>query len=195
MPQVARRRSRLKRLAGPQTAAEARLCQGCRAGLSRAELKPVSRGNPLLRVGPGGTLPRCVRSPSCPEAPGADMREFTDHSGGCSQQAFRRPGLRYGTFHARIGPNRCKSGVKNDITAAQVRAARALIGWNRERLAAASGSAVRTLVRLEAGTTAPHATTAAAIRTALEAAGVEFIAENGGGPGVRLRKTASEQST
>ena len=34
----------------------------------------------------------------------------------------------------------------------------------------------------------PRAATVAAIRAALETAGVEFIAENGGGPGVRLRK-------
>jgi hypothetical protein len=33
-----------------------------------------------------------------------------------------------------------------------------------------------------------HRTTLAALKTALEAAGVEFIEENGGGPGVRLRK-------
>ncbi len=46
---------------------------------------------------------------------------------------------------------------------------------------------MRTLLRLEAGTTVPRASTVAAIRTALEAAGVEFIPQNGGGPGVRLR--------
>jgi hypothetical protein len=34
----------------------------------------------------------------------------------------------------------------------------------------------------------PHASTLAAIISALESAGVEFIAENGGGPGVRLRR-------
>ena len=32
-----------------------------------------------------------------------------------------------------------------------------------------------------------------AVRRALEAAGVEFINENGGGPGVRLRKQASDE--
>jgi hypothetical protein len=32
-----------------------------------------------------------------------------------------------------------------------------------------------------------------AVRRALESAGVEFIDENGGGPGVRLRKTPHEQ--
>jgi hypothetical protein len=40
----------------------------------------------------------------------------------------------------------------------------------------------------ELGNTIPRRTTLAAIRAALEAAGVEFIAENGGGAGVRLRK-------
>lgn len=38
------------------------------------------------------------------------------------------------------------------------------------------------------GLTAPSADTIAALRKALEAAGVDFIAENGGGAGVRLRK-------
>jgi len=35
---------------------------------------------------------------------------------------------------------------------------------------------------------AAHGSTIASLRKALEAAGVEFIDENGGGPGVRLRK-------
>jgi len=35
---------------------------------------------------------------------------------------------------------------------------------------------------------AAHMSTVAALRKALEAAGVEFIDENGGGPGVRLRE-------
>jgi hypothetical protein len=34
----------------------------------------------------------------------------------------------------------------------------------------------------------------AAIRAALEAAGVEFIDENGGGPGVRLQKPSKSKS-
>lgn len=40
-----------------------------------------------------------------------------------------------------------------------------------------------------------HKTTVAAIRSALEAAGVEFIAENGGGPGVRLRKGLADSAS
>jgi transcriptional regulator with XRE-family HTH domain len=74
-----------------------------------------------------------------------------------------------------------------DITSGQLRAARALLGWNLERLSAACGLPVRTLGRFEREETTPRASTLSAIRAALEAAGVEFIAENGGGAGVRLR--------
>jgi len=45
-----------------------------------------------------------------------------------------------------------------------------------------------TIRQLEAGIHAPRRSTIDVVRRALEAAGVEFIAENGGGPGVRLRK-------
>jgi transcriptional regulator with XRE-family HTH domain len=69
-----------------------------------------------------------------------------------------------------------------------MRAARSLIGWTREQLAEAAGATTRNLARIEAGETKPFPRTLAAIRSALEAAGVEFIAENGGGAGVRLRK-------
>ncbi len=78
--------------------------------------------------------------------------------------------------------------MKADITGAQIRAARALVDWSREVLAESCGATVRTLARIEAAETIPRGRTLAAIRTALEAAGVEFIAENGGGAGVRLRR-------
>jgi predicted transcriptional regulator len=63
-----------------------------------------------------------------------------------------------------------------------------MIGWTREDLADASGATTRNLARIEAGEIKPRPRTVAAIRSALEAAGVEFIPENGGGAGVRLRK-------
>ena len=44
-----------------------------------------------------------------------------------------------------------------------------------------------TVIRLEAGETL-KASIIAKVRAALEAAGVEFIPENGGGPSVQLRK-------
>jgi transcriptional regulator with XRE-family HTH domain len=81
----------------------------------------------------------------------------------------------------------CKLNVmKKDMHPAQLRAARALAGWSREHLAEAAGTTERTIARIEAGETAPRGTTVAAIRAALEAAGVEFT--NGDAPGVRLRK-------
>ena len=76
----------------------------------------------------------------------------------------------------------------HDITSGQVRAGRALLHWTLEQLGAAAGLPTRTLIRLENETVRPRASTVAAIRAALEAAGVEFIPENGGGAGVRLRK-------
>lgn len=81
--------------------------------------------------------------------------------------------------------------MKDAISAAQSRAARGLLGWSREQLAHASGVPGRTVADFELGNTTSRVRTVAAIRAALEAAGVEFIAENGGGPGVRLRKAVA----
>lgn len=78
--------------------------------------------------------------------------------------------------------------IKNDIIPAQIRAGRALIGLTQDDLASASGLPKRTIARIELAKVSPRQSTIDAIRTALEAAGVEFIAENGGGAGVRLRR-------
>jgi transcriptional regulator with XRE-family HTH domain len=76
-----------------------------------------------------------------------------------------------------------------NITADQLRAARAIRGLSQADLAEATGVSSMTIKRAEgSGKPYPAAETIAAIRTALEAAGVEFIDENGGGAGVRLRK-------
>lgn len=76
------------------------------------------------------------------------------------------------------------------VSIRQVKAARALLDWSQSDLANQSGVSDPTIKRLEAadGDLGGRQTTVEAIRTALENAGVEFIAENGGGPGVRLRK-------
>ena len=76
------------------------------------------------------------------------------------------------------------------LTSAQIRAARSLIRWTADELAAASALSVATVRRAELKESETALTTAndLAIRRALELAGVEFIDENGGGPGVRLRK-------
>lgn len=72
--------------------------------------------------------------------------------------------------------------------ASQIRAARALLGASQEELAKVVGTSTKTIRRAEAGEGKVAKETLAAIRAALEAAGVEFIAENGGGPGVRLMR-------
>lgn len=74
-----------------------------------------------------------------------------------------------------------------DITPPQLRAARALVDWSREELANRADTTARTIARIEAGETAPRQSTLETIRTALETAGVQFIPENGGGAGVRLK--------
>jgi transcriptional regulator with XRE-family HTH domain len=74
------------------------------------------------------------------------------------------------------------------VTPAQCRAARGLIGWNQQELAQQAGVGIVTVHQLEAGVSQPRRATLEVIRRALESAGVEFIDENGGGPGVRLRK-------
>ena len=74
------------------------------------------------------------------------------------------------------------------MTPAQCRAARATVSISQDELAAQSGVAKATIAAFELGQRQPYARTIAAIRDALEAAGVEFIPENGGGAGVRLKK-------
>jgi hypothetical protein len=70
-----------------------------------------------------------------------------------------------------------------------MRSARALIRWSAADLARASSVGLTTIRRaeLKEGETSMTTANNLAVRRALEAAGVEFIGENGGGPGVRLR--------
>ncbi|WP_173514228.1 helix-turn-helix domain-containing protein [Sinorhizobium psoraleae] len=83
-----------------------------------------------------------------------------------------------------------KSYDANEITGAQIRAARALIRWSAKELAKAAGIGVATVSRAEVedGTTSLTSANLKAIRLALETAGLEFIPENGGGVGVRFKK-------
>lgn len=85
--------------------------------------------------------------------------------------------------------------TKISITPAQARAARALIGWSQDELVEFSGIPKSTIVRFEASIGTPRHSTIAAIQAALEAAGVEFIFENGGGAGVRLKKEVPPDSS
>jgi hypothetical protein len=74
------------------------------------------------------------------------------------------------------------------ITPEQMLAARALLRWTRDDLAAKSGVAAITTLGFELRRTDPKVSTVQKWRRALEAAGCQFIDEDAaGGVGVRLR--------
>jgi transcriptional regulator with XRE-family HTH domain len=74
------------------------------------------------------------------------------------------------------------------INSVQCKMARVALGWSAATLAKSAQVGVATINRFEAGSGTPIPVTLAAIQRALETAGVEFIPENGGGAGVRLKK-------
>ncbi len=76
------------------------------------------------------------------------------------------------------------------LTSEQLRAARAILRLEQKGLSEASTVSLATIKRLESipGQLNANRPTIAALQRALESAGVEFIDENGGGAGVRLRK-------
>jgi transcriptional regulator with XRE-family HTH domain len=69
----------------------------------------------------------------------------------------------------------------------QLKMARAAAGWGVRELAKEAGVTANTVTRIENGADAKQSTMDR-LQHALEAVGIEFIQENGGGPGVRLRK-------
>ncbi len=79
---------------------------------------------------------------------------------------------------------------KLQLSGRQVSAARALLGMAQSDLAEAAGVSIATMRRMEAseGPIFGRWQNVEGVRSALEAAGVIFLAENGEGPGVRLRK-------
>jgi hypothetical protein len=103
----------------------------------------------------------------------SDSLEFNDH---------------YGMKHITMADKVNKA--PKPLTSAQMRAARGLLRWSAEDLARETALSVTTIRRAEL-TEEKTSMTAAndlAVRRALEGAGVQFIDENGGGPGVRLRE-------
>ena len=83
------------------------------------------------------------------------------------------------------------------LTSGQIRAARAFLRWRAEDLARELAVGVATIRRAELADneTSMTAPNDLSIRRALEAAGIEFLDENGGGPGVRLRKRQRSKKT
>jgi len=74
------------------------------------------------------------------------------------------------------------------ISPAQCRAARGLLDWSQQELADKAQVGVVTVRLLEAGSDRPRRSTLEVVRRCLEAGGVEFIDENGGGAGARFRE-------
>jgi transcriptional regulator with XRE-family HTH domain len=79
------------------------------------------------------------------------------------------------------------------VTPAQCRAARGLLAWSQQELAQRARVGIVTIHQLETGLSHPRHATLDVIQRAFESAGVEFIDENGGGPGVRLRKRQKQK--
>ena len=86
--------------------------------------------------------------------------------------------------------------MAKSLTSAQIRAARALVRWSAEDLAREAALGLATIRRAENADDETSLTRAndLAVRRALESAGVEFIDENGGAAGVRLKKPPKKRT-
>lgn len=73
------------------------------------------------------------------------------------------------------------------ITARQIRAARALLGWSQQQLADKAIVSLNALARLETGNVDSRVSTLNAIQKSLTKAGIEFLDADQKGEGVRLR--------
>lgn len=77
------------------------------------------------------------------------------------------------------------------ISAKQMKAARIFLDLDQKHVAEMTGLSTQTIHRMEnLGTGRSSAENVEKVRKALEGAGIEFLPENGGGSGVRLRKSA-----
>ena len=79
--------------------------------------------------------------------------------------------------------------IKNvEISPAQCRAGRALLDMTQSQLAELAKLGLSTVVDFEKGRRQVSQAAVETIQSALQRAGIDFIEENGGGPGLRLRK-------
>jgi transcriptional regulator with XRE-family HTH domain len=81
------------------------------------------------------------------------------------------------------------------ITASQCRAARGLLDWTQQQLADAARIGVATVRLFESEAAETRHATLAVVKRAFELAGIEFIDENGGGPGLGLKKRQQKKKT
>jgi predicted transcriptional regulator len=100
-------------------------------------------------------------------------------------EIVRRKNIQH--FMLNIILNKMSIGIRHSITSGQCRAARALLNINQPELAEAAGLGLSTIVDFEKSRRDVSRAAVHAMQKALEKAGIQFIAKNGGGPGVRLR--------
>lgn len=81
------------------------------------------------------------------------------------------------------------SARDHEISAEQLRAARAWLKWTHAELAQRSGVSTRTIERFELDLSVPHTRTLNSLRKALEEAGIEFVFENARPYGIRGRNS------
>jgi transcriptional regulator with XRE-family HTH domain len=115
------------------------------------------------------------------------------------QTALNRAGVAFNGGGTAVAFSSASSTCANRTTRprtvanAQVRMARAALNWTVRDLAEATGLHRNTITNIEIGRYAGDRKSLERIEAALRKAGVEFIDENGGGPGVRLRKRSKEK--
>ncbi|HEX4114122.1 MAG TPA: helix-turn-helix domain-containing protein [Stellaceae bacterium] len=73
------------------------------------------------------------------------------------------------------------------VTSREIRAARALLGWTRQRLADKAIVSLNSIIRLEQGAVDSRTSTVNAVRRTLEQAGVEFLSLQSDFEGIRFR--------
>ena len=149
-----------------------------RAGLSVPTVKRLEGG-----FGPKVSDAACAKLRKAIEAAG--IKFIDEHSGGTGVLKVSNSTAGKSTQKVR------------KVSIRQIKAARALLGWSQEQLAAAANMSIPTIKRLEAqdGPLGGRAETGNKIEAALEKADIEFIDENGGGPGVRLRRSGHPRAS
>jgi DNA-binding transcriptional regulator YiaG len=83
-----------------------------------------------------------------------------------------------------------KTSIFIGMSPEQSRAARAWLSWSQEELARRANVSLSTVRDHEKGRHAPIAATLAAMRRAVETAGIEFIEEDGKPVGIRVLRDA-----
>jgi transcriptional regulator with XRE-family HTH domain len=128
-----------------------------------------------------------------------ERRQVSHHAIKAVQDALRRAGVAFNAAGVALSSVSSSSTYDNStktvpMTNAQIRMARAALNWTVRDLAEATGLHRNTITNIEIGRYAGDQKSLGRIATVLRKAGVDFIDENGGGPGVRFRERSKEKA-